>query len=109
MKKVSQKVVPQKIIKASKKTVEERWCDIGGEKMTQNSYGYWGNCSLCKRDICEGHRVRDNRDGGDYYDSFCTFCYDIWYPALNELDRKHEKEKDALRRRIIKESLAREK
>lgn len=107
MKKVTEKIIPQKIIKPSKKIVEQRWCDICNDEMKQNSYGQWISCNLCRRDLCGNHRVRDNRNGGDYYESFCTFCYETWYPALDELDAVHDKEEQALRRRIIKESLAR--
>lgn len=106
MRKVTEKVIPQKVIKASKKTVEQRWCDICSEKMKTNSWGNFAECCFCGRDICDTHKVRDNRDGGDYYETYCTICYGLWYPALDKLDEKHDKEEEALRRKIKKESLS---
>lgn len=109
MKKVSEKVIPQKVIKASKKTIEQRWCDICGDKMIANNWNKFTDCDICIRDICRKHTVRDNQDGGDHYETYCTICYALWYPALNKLSDKHYEEEEALRRKIKKESLRHEK
>ena len=58
--------------KMKKVIVTTYYCDIDGcESHGKNT------CCMCKRDICDKHRIHDDRWGGDYPDIYCTECWEI--------------------------------
>lgn len=112
MKKEVEIRVPAK--RAHTRTVKEFYCDIPSctnKALTKSSMYVGGErspvqCSICKRDVCDRHRVYDPDEPGDYPDKFCTICATLYLPERNEMQERHWKEEEKLRSRIRKESLA---
>lgn len=95
--------VPAKVIKATTRTVEKTVCDITNCKNDASPKPYGGGgstCTVCRRDLCATHRLRDFPDGGDYSTDYCDPCYTLYMPELELLHEKHYEEEQALRRKI---------
>jgi len=107
MKKITERKVPAKTIKATTQKVTVITCDAIDckEKITSTGYGYRGSCSLCKRDICRTHTTYDPDEPGDYPDNFCPKCVEIWIPMRREMNERHWEEEERLEKQARKLSL----
>ena len=100
--------IPSKTIKATVKKIETIYCDFLDckEKVIPRGNTYSGAvCRLCNRDVCYKHKDCYDDYSSDYPEHYCTICYDLWIPARNEMNNRHEDEEDKLQEKIKIESL----
>jgi len=92
------------MIKETKKEVVkvERnfYCDICNKKIKLDYLKDSISCLICKRHLCQKHKIYDNEDYSDYPGVYCVDCHKIIKKYDEELSIV-EKEYDDKREQII--------